>query len=114
MQQEGRQIELPKELTEDEAMRLDILISKMSQPPPMPRYTLDLMPPSLSKDGALNLALQYSVPPPPLPLPSWAPGAAPSPAPPPAAPAYASLHPNWPWVIPNMVDLIQLPSDVDD
>jgi hypothetical protein len=41
--QEGRQIELPEELTEDEATRLDILISEMSQPP-MPRYAVDLMP----------------------------------------------------------------------
>jgi hypothetical protein len=56
--QEGRQIELPEELTEDEATRLSILISEMMQPPPMPRYAVDAMPPGLSEEESLNLALQ--------------------------------------------------------
>jgi hypothetical protein len=55
--QEDRNIELPEELTEKEATRLGILMSEMSQPPPMPQYTLDLMPTCLSKEDALNLAL---------------------------------------------------------
>jgi hypothetical protein len=98
-QQEDRQTELPEELTEDEATRLDILILEM--PPPMPRYTVEVMPPGLSAEEALNLALQYSVPAPLPPLPSWAP----APAPPQAALAYAPPHPSWPWEILNVVNL---------
>jgi hypothetical protein len=43
-QKEGRQIELPEELTEDEMTSLGILISEMPQPV-LPRYVIDLMPP---------------------------------------------------------------------
>jgi hypothetical protein len=112
-QQEGRQIELPEELTEDETTRLALLMAEMPQPPPpMRQYAVDLVPPGLSEGEASNLAFHDSVPPPSPPLPSWAPATAPPP--PPGAPAYATPVPNWPWAIPNLVDLTQLPNDDED
>jgi hypothetical protein len=42
----------------------------------------------------------------------WAPAVAPPP--PKAAPAFAPPVPNWPWAIPNLVDLTQLPNDDED
>jgi hypothetical protein len=78
---------------------LGILISEQ----PMPRYVVEHMLVGLSEEEAFNLVLQASVPPPPSHLPSWAPA--------PAAPSFAPPVPNWPWTIPEFVDLTQVPSE---
>jgi hypothetical protein len=78
--EEGREIELFEELTEEEAMRLD-----------------------MSDEDAYDQALQASVP---QPLPSYPWAAVASPPPPPAAPAF----PDWPWVILDLVDQTHCPT----
>jgi hypothetical protein len=101
--EEGREIELADELTEEEETRLGIFISELPQPPPLllPRYAVDLVPPSLSKEDTFNLALQSSVPPAPLPPPAcpW------------AAPAFVPTILEWAWEITDLAELIQVPSD---
>jgi hypothetical protein len=90
--------------------RLGILISEMPHPPPlMPQFSDEHMPSGLSEEKAYNLVLQASMRPPSPPLPSWAPTTAPPP--PAAAPAFASPVPNWPWAIPEGVDLTPVPSE---
>lgn len=102
--EEGREIELLEELTEEEVMRLGILISELPQPPPsMPRYTVEHM----SDEDTYDQALQASVPQPPPSYP-WA--AVASPPPPPTAPAFAPPVPDRPWVILDLVDQTQCPT----
>jgi hypothetical protein len=110
-QQEGKQIELLEELTEDEMTSLDILISEMPQPlAPMLRYAINVMPRGLLEEEAIHLVMKYSVSPPLPPLPQYcAPAVVPPPSP--GVQSYAPPHPNWPWAISDVVDLTQLPSD---
>jgi hypothetical protein len=66
----------------------------------------------MSEEEVFNLAPQYSMFPLSPPLPSSAP---PPPLPPPlGAPAFSPPIPNWPWVIPDLVDLTQVPSDGEE
>jgi hypothetical protein len=62
--EEGRKIELPEEQTEEEAMRLGILMSELlNSPPPMPWYNVEHMMEGLSAEDDFNLPLHYSMPP---------------------------------------------------
>jgi hypothetical protein len=67
--------------------------------------------PGLLVEEALDLALKYSVPPPPPLLPLWAPTVAPPLPPAPVAPAYALALPRWYWAISDVIVLTQVPSN---
>jgi hypothetical protein len=63
---EGREFEYPDNMTDDEIARLGVLVLEVDRPvqPPLPRYATCIMPPGLSEEEALRLALQDSATPP--------------------------------------------------
>jgi hypothetical protein len=94
-----------QKLVEEEVTRLGILISELPHSPPLPRYTVDLMPTGLSEEDAFNLALQALVPPPP--TYPW------------AAPAFSSPPPStYPWAVsafaPTVLDWASAITDLVD
>jgi hypothetical protein len=72
---EDRKFELPDNMTDDEMAKLGVLITENVPhvQPPLPRYATGFMPPGLSEDEALRLALQNSAMPQPPPYNPWAP-----------------------------------------
>jgi hypothetical protein len=57
--EEDQELQLPDMMTDDEIERLGILVSEVSQvPPPLPPYTTDIIPSSLTEDEALEQAMQ--------------------------------------------------------
>nr|XP_051221758.1 formin-like protein 14 [Lolium perenne] len=120
---EGWEFDYPDNMTDDEIVRLDLLVSEVDRPmqPPLPRYATGIMPPGLSEEETLPLALHDSStppvqpppPPPPYnpwgaPAPAWAPPPppqawAPPPPTPSARPTYVPPLLNWPWVVPELV-----------
>nr|XP_051189942.1 actin cytoskeleton-regulatory complex protein pan-1-like [Lolium perenne] len=131
---EGQKFEFSDNMMDDEIARLGLLVSEVDRPvqPPLTRYATGIMPPGLSEEEALRLALQDSAtppvqpPPPPPPYNPWGPPPqawapppppqawapppppqawAPPPPAPPVRPAYVSPVPNWPWVVPELVVL---------
>nr|XP_051222113.1 leucine-rich repeat extensin-like protein 3 [Lolium perenne] len=117
---EGRKLNFPSAMTDDEIERLGVLVSRVDRPvqPPLPRYATDIMPPCLTEEEAQQRALQNSArhaPPPPPPLfspwaappppPAFIPWVVPPPAPPPAAPPYFPPVANWLWQMPEFVVL---------
>jgi hypothetical protein len=88
--EEGREFQLPTTMRDEEFKRLGILVLEVDRKarPPLPRYATNIMPPGLTKDEALERAVQNSPPHPPLPSPPFNPWIVP-PAPP-QPPAYIS------------------------
>jgi hypothetical protein len=68
---EGRKFEYPNNMTDDEIARLCVLVLENDRPvqPPLPLYATGIMPPGLSEEEALRLALQDSATPQPAPPP---------------------------------------------